>query len=102
MATDNLASYGRMARFDMQRSTKIGPKTVLSAGGEMSDYHELLEWIRDSRLEAQNENLTPRGAKEWGTCLQRQCYYKRCRFDPFYNQFVMGGFNNDDTSYLDR
>jgi len=101
-ATDNLASYGRMARFfNFERITKLGESCFLAASGEMSDFQEVMDVTeditKDNWLACDGHT---RSAPEWHNWLTRTCYAKRNKMEPWYNSFVVGGLNSKNETYL--
>ena len=47
IATDNLGSYGKMARYkNIERIGKVNDKVVLASWGEYSDFNEVLYKLR--------------------------------------------------------
>jgi len=93
MAADTLASYGSLARYrNVQRIRTISNNTLIGAGGEYSDFQQIMLNLED--LVRQDENaddghhLQP---KEFFSYLTRIMYNRRNKFDPLFNQLVLAG-----------
>eukprot|EP00484_Ammonia_sp_Unknown_P000739 CAMPEP_0197021276 /NCGR_PEP_ID=MMETSP1384-20130603/2165_1 /TAXON_ID=29189 /ORGANISM="Ammonia sp." /LENGTH=248 /DNA_ID=CAMNT_0042449063 /DNA_START=55 /DNA_END=801 /DNA_ORIENTATION=- len=97
MAADTLGSYGSLARFhDMKRVVSVGNNTILGAGGEISDFQKVSQYLQD--LEEENycyDDGVTLTAPEIHSYLTRICYNRRSRINPFYNQFAVGGVVSD-------
>jgi len=93
MAADTLGSYGSLSRFhDIKRVINIGNHTMLGAGGEISDFQKVTQYLQ--QLEEENycyDDEVTMTAPEIHSYLTRICYNRRSRVDPFYNQFAVGG-----------
>ena len=51
MAADTLGSYGSLSRFhNMNRVIDIGNHTMLGAGGEMSDFQKVTQYLQQLEL----------------------------------------------------
>jgi len=93
MAADTLASYGSLARYrNVQRIQTISNNTLIGAGGEYSDFQELMMTLDDLVRQDENANdghhLQP---KEFFSYLTRVMYNRRNKFDPLFNQLVVAG-----------
>lgn len=112
IAGDILGSYGSLARFrNCPRILKINDKIILGAGGDYGDYQYVKDLIEQKMLVAiffnfictvvnffifsideecldDGFNLKPKSLQCW---LTRIMYNRRSRFDPFWNNFVVGG-----------
>jgi len=97
MAADTLGSYGSLARFhDIKRVISIGTNTILGAGGEISDFQKVTQYLQ--QLEEENycyDDEISLTAPEIHSYLTRICYNRRSKIDPFYNQFAIGGIISD-------
>jgi len=97
MAADTLGSYGSLSRFhDIKRVINIGGNTMLGAGGEISDFQKVTQYLQE--LEEENycyDDDVQLTAPEIHSYLTRICYNRRSKIDPFYNQFAIGGIIND-------
>ncbi|OQD70017.1 hypothetical protein PENDEC_c027G04574 [Penicillium decumbens] len=102
LATDNLASYGSLARFtDVKRLRSFGDKAVVGFGGDVSDMQyidRLLESI-DIR-----ENYSTHGnmlnAKNLHTYLAKIFYKRRSDFNPLWNHVLVAGFDGEGKPFL--
>jgi len=94
MTADTLGSYGSLAKFcNVQRIRKVGDNAMIGAGGEISDFQQVLEYLEN--LETQNfcyADGVKLNAPEIHSYLTRVCYNKRSRVNPFYNQFLIAGY----------
>eukprot|EP01083_Nonionella_stella_P122930 370099_1 len=99
MAADTLGSYGSLSRFhDIKRVIDIGGNTMLGAGGEISDFQKVTQYLQ--QLEEENycyDDQVSLTAPEIHSYLTRICYNRRSRIDPFYNQFAIGGIVENKT-----
>lgn len=97
MAADTLGSYGSLSRFhDIKRVINIGGNTILGAGGEISDFQQVTDYLQN--LEEENycyDDDVQLTAPEIHSYLTRICYNRRSKVDPFYNQFAIGGIIGD-------
>lgn len=96
VAADTLASYGSLARFDgISRVAKVGiaNDTILAAGGDYSDYQEILKMIEKKSMEDftmdDGSSLQPSALHHW---LTRIMYNRRSKMDPLWNSVVIAGF----------
>ena len=56
MAADTLGSYGSLSRFhDIKRIINVGDNTILGAGGEISDFQKVTQFLQ--QLELKNKSL---------------------------------------------
>ncbi|KAJ5084336.1 hypothetical protein NUU61_008915 [Penicillium alfredii] len=102
LATDNLASYGSLARFtDVKRLRVFGNQAVVGFGGDVSDMQyidRLLESI-DIR-----ENYSTHGnmlnAKNLHTYLAKVFYKRRSEFNPLWNHVLVAGFDGEGKPFL--
>lgn len=103
VATDTLCSYGSLARFeDVSRMSAVGMAgdTILAAGGDYSDYQQMLKII-DARATEEyaiddGASMAPSALHHW---LTRIMYNRRSKMDPLWNSIVIVGFR-DGASYL--
>ncbi|XP_011500544.1 PREDICTED: proteasome subunit beta type-4 [Ceratosolen solmsi marchali] len=101
IAADVLASYGSLARFrNCERVIKVNDNIILGAGGDYADYQYLRSLIEQKILDEQclddGFKLKPKSLHCW---LTRVMYNKRSSFDPLWNNFIIGGIE-DDQLYL--
>jgi len=101
IACDTLCSYGSLARFkDMSRVHKLGDNTIIGAGGEYSDFQQIQE-ILESRLQRDlnHEDGFTYSPSEHFHLLRTILYNKRNKFNPLWNDLVVGG-RKDGKSFL--
>lgn len=103
VATDTLASYGSLARFEsVCRMSTVGMNhdVLLAAGGDYSDYQQMLKMI-DIRAtqEFALDDGAALSASEMHHWLTRILYQRRSKMDPLWNQIVIAGFR-DGQVYL--
>jgi 20S proteasome subunit beta 7 len=96
LGADTCVSYGSLSRFrNVPRISKVGDYTLVGASGEYSDYQFMIELLQElvvaDKLNDDGKTLSP---KEIHSYLTRVMYNKRNKFDPFYNDVVLGGFKN--------
>jgi len=95
MACDMLGAYGSTKRYmSMQRLTKVNDSCVVGAGGELSDYQQIVKMLDELATEDfcmdDGHMMTP---SEVFSYLTRVMYAKRNKFDPLWNSVVVGGFS---------
>ena len=103
VATDTLGSYGSLARFEnicRQSAVGVAGDTLLAAGGEYSDYQQMLK-IVESRANAEytaddGASMSASMLHHW---LTRIMYQRRSKMNPLWNSIVIAGFR-DGQSYL--
>lgn len=98
IAADILGSYGSLARFrNLERVMKVNDNIILGAGGDYADYQYLKSSIERKILEEEcfddGFNLKPKALHCW---LTRLLYNRRSNFDPLWNNFVIGGLQDDE------
>lgn len=96
MLSDTLASFGGLARYsDVKRLRPVNKHCLIGAGGEYSDFqfiwHKLLRWQTTADFNA--DDGSELDAREIHAFLARVLYNRRCKFDPLWNQLVVGGFD---------
>lgn len=103
VATDCLASYGSLARFEgVSRMACVGNAndTILAAGGEYSDYQYLLKIIEAQAVREyaidDGASMSPSALHHW---LTRIMYQRRSKMDPLWNSVLIAGFR-DGAPYL--
>ncbi|XP_043599940.1 proteasome subunit beta type-4 isoform X1 [Bombus pyrosoma] len=97
IAADILGSYGSLARFrNLERVMKVNDNIILGAGGDYADYQCLKSNIERKILEEEclddGLSLKPKALHCW---LTQVMYNRRSRFDPFWNNFIIGGLEGD-------
>jgi len=98
---DTLASYGSLARFlEIDRVLPLGKFTLVGGSGDFSDFQYIMklleQLVTDDSIADDGSLLSPHSIQSY---LTRVMYQRRNKFDPLYNQIVVGGFRNG-TSYL--
>ncbi|KAJ5944894.1 hypothetical protein N7516_005062 [Penicillium verrucosum] len=102
IATDNLASYGSLARFsDVKRLRKFGDKAMVGFGGDVSDMQYLDRLLDSMDIK---ENYSPHGnmlnAKNLHTYLAKVFYKRRSEFNPLWNHVLVAGFDAEGEPFL--
>jgi len=97
IAADTLGSYGSLARYrNCERIMKVNDNIILGAGGDYADFQYLRSIIEqkilDERCLDDGFTLKPKALHCW---LTRVMYNKRSNFDPLWNNFIIGGIEND-------
>jgi len=96
MAADNLASYGSLARFkDVERLHPVGDYTIIGAGGDMSDFQYIQNFLDSLIIEeiiAQDGHTV--GPAEIHEYLSRIMYNRRTDMNPLWNSIIVGGFKD--------
>lgn len=98
LAADNLASYGSLARFkDIKRLKQFGTHTLIGASGDMADFQEVERMLQalitsESVLE-DGHALAPSQIYAY---LSNVLYAKRNKMDPYWNAFLVAGFEDDE------
>lgn len=90
VATDCLVSYGTLARFEgvtRMATVGLGNDTLLAAGGEYSDYQQMLKMIEHKTNEEyaidDGASISPSALHHW---LTRVLYQRRSKMDPLWNR----------------
>ena len=90
VAADTLAAYGSLARFEgvsRMQSVGIGGDTLLAAGGDISDYQQMLKMIETKANEEyaidDGATMPPSALHHW---LTRVMYQRRSKMDPLWNR----------------
>merc|ERR1719370_19831 len=102
IAADRLGSYGSLARFrGISRVMKVNERTVMGAGGDYADFQFLQDVIEQRVIDEEclddGISYTPKALHSW---LTRVMYNRRSRFNPLWNSVVIGGVENDGSTYL--
>lgn len=105
IATDNLASYGSLARFqDVSRLRAFNNTSVVGFGGDVSDM-QFIDRVLNS-LDIRENNYSTYGdehhlnAKNLHTYLAKLFYKRRSEFNPLWNQVLVAGLDNDGKPFL--
>ncbi|KAI0017663.1 20S proteasome subunit [Xylariomycetidae sp. FL0641] len=104
MATDNLASYGSLARFtDVKRIRTFADTSVIGFGGDVSDMQyldrHLTELAIDEAYQSESGKHTL-GARSLHKYLSKVLYHRRSKFDPLWNHVLVAGVEDDGTPFL--
>ncbi|EKU21537.1 20S proteasome subunit beta 7, partial [Nannochloropsis gaditana CCMP526] len=96
LAADTLASYGSLARFkDVTRLNAVGDYTILGAGGEFSDFQAIQEILEKMDQEDKNaDDGFSHSPAELFNYLRAIFYSKRNKFNPLWNEVLVGGFKD--------
>ncbi|EDN07597.1 20S proteasome subunit [Histoplasma capsulatum] len=102
IATDNLASYGSLARFtDIKRLRSFDNSTVLGFGGDVSDMQYIDRVLNFLSIE---ENYSTYGhslnAQNLHTYLSKMMYRRRSEFNPLWNVILVAGFDSEEKPFL--
>eukprot|EP00918_Siedleckia_nematoides_P071328 GHVU01155825.1.p1 GENE.GHVU01155825.1~~GHVU01155825.1.p1 ORF type:complete len:249 (+),score=51.80 GHVU01155825.1:2089-2835(+) len=106
VVADTLASYGKMARYkNVCRLKSVGPRTVVAASGEFSDFQYLSTLLDESdAIDSMSEDSCRRTCREWASYLSRVLYNRRSRFNPLWNSLLVVGVDDSgkqEISYVD-
>mmetsp|Transcript_28814 Transcript_28814/g.44258 ORF Transcript_28814/g.44258 Transcript_28814/m.44258 type:complete len:256 (-) Transcript_28814:74-841(-) len=99
LAADTLASYGTMAKYkDARRLSAVNSKTLIGAGGEYSDFQEILHVLHEETLEnkctADSLYDEPHeDARETWNLLRAVMYGRRNKMDPLWNDLIVAGYS---------
>mmetsp|Transcript_126479 Transcript_126479/g.188734 ORF Transcript_126479/g.188734 Transcript_126479/m.188734 type:complete len:258 (+) Transcript_126479:71-844(+) len=101
LAADTLLSYGSMAKsFNTPRMVSIDERILLGASGEYSDFQEVVQKVKALALEQKTQSMEslyedrPLSAKSLWNYLRAVMYQKRSKFNPFWNDVVVAGYEN--------
>lgn len=91
-----IASYGGLARFkDTERIKKVNATTLVSAGGEYSDFQFICDLLEENS-EADfcfDDGHTLSGKEVW-SYLSRVLYNRRSKVNPLWNEVVTASVDN--------
>jgi len=104
LAADTLCSYGSMAMFkDFRRIKVINSSTIISGGGEMSDFQSICALLEGNALEnhcTSNNSLydddddsSDESAFEIWNYLRAVMYNRRSKMNPLWNDLIVGGYD---------
>nr|XP_033781376.1 proteasome subunit beta type-4 [Geotrypetes seraphini] len=106
LAADMLGSYGSLARFrNISRIMEVNSNTILGASGDYADFQylkqTLAQMVIDEELVGDGHNYSPKAIHSW---LTRVMYNRRCRINPLWNTFIIGGYYNGESflGYVDK
>lgn len=116
LAADTLLSYGGMAK--QQRVPRLhaisGTSTIIGASGEYSDFQTIIEILESESLEetrtsralmdslySSEESTSAKvsAASTWNY-LRFVMYSRRNKFNPYWNDVVVAGVDNDNKPFL--
>lgn len=102
LAADTLLSYGSMAKsFDTPRMVSVDNRILLGASGEYSDFQEIVTKVEALALEETTQSMeslyeqNALSAKSLWNYLRAVMYQKRSKFNPFWNDLVVAGFEDN-------
>jgi len=102
LAADTLLSYGSMAKsFNTPRMVSIADRVLLGASGEYSDFQEIVSRVEALALAETTQSMESvydertLSAKSLWNYLRAVMYQKRSKMNPFWNDLVVAGFEND-------
>ncbi|EFA05833.1 proteasome subunit beta type-4 [Tribolium castaneum] len=98
IAGDLLGSYGSLARYrNCPRIMKVNDNIILGAGGDYADFQYVKDIIEQKIIDEDclddGFKLKPKSLYCW---LTRIMYNRRSKFDPFWNNFVVGGLQDGE------
>lgn len=98
MATDTMGSYGKTMRYkSVERMKQVAPRTVMGAGGEISDFQfiqSLYEELLTNDYAYDDGHVL--GTAEVYNYMTRVMYNRRNKFDPLWNSIVVGGIEKGE------
>ncbi|EDO40407.1 predicted protein [Nematostella vectensis] len=99
MAADTLGSYGSLARYrNISRLMRVNENTIIGAAGDYADFQYiksvLEQKVIDDACLADGHGYTPKSIFSW---LTRTMYYRRTKFDPLWNQIIVGGIEKGES-----
>ena len=102
LAADTLLSYGTMAKsFNTPRMVSIDNRILLGASGEFSDFQEIVAKVEALALEETTHSMESLyeerslSAKSLWNYLRAVMYHRRSKFNPFWNDVVVAGWDKD-------
>ncbi len=102
LAADTLLSYGSMAKsFNTPRMVSIDNRILLGASGEFSDFQEIVTRVEALALQETTQSMESLydqrslSAKSLWNYLRAVMYQKRSKFNPFWNDLVVAGFEDN-------
>ncbi|KKY28995.1 putative proteasome component pre4 [Phaeomoniella chlamydospora] len=105
IATDNLASYGSLARFiDVNRIRTFSNSAVIGFGGDVSDM-QYIDRILNSLDITENHQSSSSiqhtlNASNLHKYLSKLLYKRRSDFNPLWNHLLVGGFDANGKPFL--
>eukprot|EP01087_Luapelamoeba_hula_P024068 TRINITY_DN9042_c0_g1_i1.p1 TRINITY_DN9042_c0_g1~~TRINITY_DN9042_c0_g1_i1.p1 ORF type:complete len:274 (-),score=46.62 TRINITY_DN9042_c0_g1_i1:133-954(-) len=101
LSADTLGSYGSLARYvSLERMKSVGHFTLIGAAGEYSDFQYLMTQLEEL-IDRDNafDDGSKLGPDEIYNYVTRIMYARRNKYDPLWNQLLLGGFR-DGKSFL--
>ena len=82
---------------DVCRYEQIADNVMVTATGEYSDFQESTKKLRDMTHQSQmfDDNVSF-SVKDYSNYLGKICYEKRNNQNPYYNNFVIAGYENGE------
>lgn len=102
ITADTLGAYGSTKRYkSMERIVKVNNKSILAAGGEVSDFQYIQRLLDELTTDdyCTDDGITMQPTELYAY-LSRVMYNRRCKFDPLWNSLVVGGVNADGSKFL--
>lgn len=98
IAGDLLGSYGSLARYrNCPRILKVNENIILGAGGDYGDFQYIKDFVEQKIITEDclddGVKLKPKSLYCW---LTRVMYQRRSKFDPFWNNIVVGGIQDGE------
>lgn len=102
IAADTLGAYGSTKRYkSTQRVVKVNDKTILGAGGEISDFQHLQTMLDELTTDDfRTDDGIQMSPSELYAYLCRVMYNRRNKFNPLWNSLVIGGVQPDGKPFL--
>jgi 20S proteasome subunit beta 7 len=101
MATDNLASYGSLARFtDVKRIRTFADTSIVGFGGDVSDMQFLDRHLNELAIDEGYSSDHTLNARNLHKYLSKLLYHRRSKFDPLWNSLLVAGLDDDDKPFL--
>lgn len=102
IACDTLGAYGSTKRYkSIDRIKRINERCVVAAGGEISDFQYIVKLLDELTTDDYRaDDGIALGPKEVYNYLCRVMYNRRNKFDPLWNSLVVGGVEDDGSSFL--
>ena len=83
---------------DICRYEKIADNLLISATGEYADFQEVTRKLRNMSKEGDIfDDRVKFGVKDYANYLAKLCYAKRNKMNPYFNNVVVAGYDNDQS-----
>mmetsp|Transcript_18024 Transcript_18024/g.30808 ORF Transcript_18024/g.30808 Transcript_18024/m.30808 type:complete len:286 (-) Transcript_18024:337-1194(-) len=102
IAADTLGAYGSTKRYkSMDRVVKVNDRTIMAAGGEVSDFQYIQRLLDELSVEdyCTDDGIQYQPAQLYAY-LTRVMYNRRNKMDPLWNSLVIGGVGADGSTFL--